>query len=134
MDNVIDLHPYFVPGATPAMVAKARKALHGVRYDTMVGRGLSGALVVPQLAKALRKNYMIVRKPGESTHDSSQAVGKLGKRWLFVDDFVSSGTTRRLTKETVNAVSMLRNFTTEYVGTYEYKDALYGDTPGDDEW
>lgn len=73
----------------------ARKALRGVRYDTLVGTGMSGAVIVPTLARALRKKFLIVRKDEDtmSSHSNLKWVGELGKRWVFVDDFISGGGT-----------------------------------------
>src|SRR5258708_3313379 len=83
------------------LIRKARIALEGVDYDTMIGTGLSGSLVIPVLAGALDKHFAIVRKE-PSQHDSSRIVGKIGHRWIFVDDFVSSGETRNKVKGAVS--------------------------------
>lgn len=85
-----------------ALILEARQRLAGIDYDTMVGRGLSGALVVPILARALHKKWAIVRKPGDSTHSRARFEGEIGKRWLFVDDFTASGGTYRATFEAVH--------------------------------
>lgn len=122
MADVIEMKDYFTPGADRERIDKAREALKGVKYDTMVGRGMSGALVVPMLAKALRKNWLIVRKPGEHSHSYDRAVGKLGHRWVFVDDFIASGDTLEATKDAVRQLAEYRDFDTEYVGQYLYKD------------
>ena len=63
--------------------------------DTLVGTGLSGGIIVPMIAKAYDLNYMLVRKPGATTHDTSRVFGKVGQSWLFVDDFICSGATLR---------------------------------------
>lgn len=73
--------------------ARARQALEGLDFDTLVGRGLSGALVVPTLARALGKRWAIVRKEGDGSHSSNRYEGCCGTRWLFVDDLVGSGET-----------------------------------------
>src|SRR5215472_3764911 len=74
--------------ASPAVMAVlAQDHLDGVSYDTMVGTGMSGALVVPVIARALRKNWLIVRKPGDHHHHGNAlAQGHLGDRWIAVDD------------------------------------------------
>lgn len=90
--------------------------LRGVEYDTMIGTGLSGTLVVPTLARILGKHWAIVRKE-RSVHTSIMVEGTIGERWLFVDDFVSSGTTRR----TVQAAVRDLGIPTVFVGTCEYE-------------
>lgn len=72
----------------------------GVEFDTMVGRGFSGALVVPLLARAMSKHFAIVRK-GEKCHSVNLLEGRLGSRWIFVDDLICSGDTFARTAEAV---------------------------------
>lgn len=68
--------------------------------DTLVGTGLSGGIIVPMLAKAYGMHYVIVRKEGTQTHDSSILYGVMGKKYIFVDDFIQSGETlRRIQKQ-----------------------------------
>lgn len=83
-----------------AIIEEAKVALAGVDFDTFVAIGLSGTIITPMLARALDKNYLILRKHDDtSTHSGRRSVGDLGKRWVFCDDFVSSGTTRRRVME-----------------------------------
>jgi len=88
-----------------ALIAEARDALRGVKYDTMVGTGMSGAIIVPVLARALRKKFLIVRKDEDlkSSHASRPWLGVLGRRWLFVDDFISLGGTFARVRDAVDA-------------------------------
>lgn len=119
------------------VIERARIDLANVDFDTFVATGLSGASVATLLAHALGKNYLLIRKPDDmSTHDSNRAVGILGKRWLFLDDFVSSGRTRRRVHEqlrdmlqdrplcdydaTTRTWAYHEPFATEYVGDYHY--------------
>lgn len=134
-------HGYFKHAYTNVndLVSHARRALYHVNYDTMVGTGLSGSLVVPILARRLRKHWMIVRKPDDkSTHSSMLGEGKLGERWLFVDDFVASGETRVRTLQTIEEIvkrarrkaitldgCAALNMNTRFVGTYQYEYSLY---------
>jgi hypothetical protein len=103
------------------IVADARAVLQEVDYDTIIGRGLSGALVVPGLARALGKHWAIARKSGDGSHSASEVEGTLGRRWIFVDDFVSSGRTRRAAKDTVQKFCERKRHLTEYVGTWTYQ-------------
>lgn len=108
---------YFTQALQPDLnqfVASARRTLRDIDYDTMVGRGLSGALAVPTLARALHKDFFIVRV-NPSAHDRSPGVGRLGKRWLFVDDFISSGITFNCTREGVEeALNMYARYRQQY--------------------
>lgn len=117
----------------------ATKQLKDVDYDTMIGTGLSGALVVPRLARALGKYWAIVRKE-DGSHSTNKVEGKIGQSWIFVDDVVDSGDTQA---RVIHAVRhhievqnyrtnndnswrlkegrhLLPTFSTEYLGTYTY--------------
>jgi hypothetical protein len=89
----------------------------------MVGTGLSGSLVVPILANAFGKDFMITRKPGDSHHHGSAvAEGDFNDsgRWLFVDDGIGTGTTYRRTRQLVNKMASEYGITDKYVGAYLY--------------
>lgn len=103
------------------IIEMARFYLKGVPYDTMVGTGLSGALIVPTLARALDKYWLIVRKPDDHSHAGIPAEGTLGERWIFVDDFIQSGKTRRRVIETVKAIAQDYDRQIVHVGDYLYK-------------
>jgi hypoxanthine phosphoribosyltransferase len=121
------------------IIHRMRIALKGVKYDTIVGRGTSGMLIVPLVAKALRKKWLVVRKPEEyeSSHSGVKWLGDLGNRWIFLDDFCSSGRTFREVRDgiadAVTAVNrtekydestgryVRNNFQTELVGYFEYE-------------
>lgn len=98
----------------------AEQQLADLDYDTLVGTGFSGALVVPALALRLGKNFVLVRKENDGSHHSGRMIGQLGKRWIFVDDFVSSGTTRRRVRKAVSLSCEDRGWSTEHVGDYLY--------------
>lgn len=107
------------------LLGRAEKHLAGVDFDTLVGTGFSGAAIVPALALRLGKKYILVRKPKDGSHHNGPMIGQLGKRWLFIDDFVASGKTRR---RVINAIETackpnayrLTAHETEYVGDYHY--------------
>jgi hypothetical protein len=64
------------------------------RFDTMVGTGLSGAVVVPVMARAMRKRWAIIRKADDGSHASGHVLeGTIGRRFLIVDDQIDSGRT-----------------------------------------
>jgi len=104
------------------LMALAQKHIKGVDYDTLVGTGLSGTIAVTELARRLGKKYLIVRKPGDGTHSSLPVEGKLGKRWIFVDDLISTGTTATRVSETIEKVTARRGFKTRCVGVFLYAD------------
>jgi hypothetical protein len=91
----------------PAGIAEELRrsaAEQGIEFDTIVGRGSSGMLIVPVVARILGKRWFIVRKDAEvrSSHDSScKWMGDLGKRWIFLDDFCASGATFRKVRDGV---------------------------------
>jgi adenine/guanine phosphoribosyltransferase-like PRPP-binding protein len=68
-----------------------------IEFDSIAFRGMSGALVSPSVATCLKKNLIIVRK-GETTHAVDRVNYhriKAPKRFIIIDDFVSSGDTLR---------------------------------------
>lgn len=103
-----------------------------VEFDTLVGTGLSGTLVVPTLARAFGVYWAIVRKES-SPHTSVMVEGEIGHKWLFVDDFICSGATlirvKRAIRGRIDQIgyywSTAATFQTEYVGTYEYQENNY---------
>jgi hypothetical protein len=93
----------------------------GLDYDTLVGTGMSGAFVVPRLAEALGKEFLLIRKNGDSPHREYAAEGVLGERWVFVDDFIVSGKTFDRVLEAVTGELLLYcNHVPLFVGAYEY--------------
>lgn len=79
----------------PGVIETARQRLADVDFDTIVGTGFSGGVVIPALALALGKKFVLIRKEDDdSHHGGGRLLGDLGQRWIFVDDFISSGRTR----------------------------------------
>lgn len=114
---------------TERLVKNAESRLYGVDFDTMIGTGLSGALVIPVLARAMGKKFAIVRKlDKEASHSRNIFEGEIGQKWIFVDDFVASGRTRLHVREIIDDYVKRHNswssdkFHTQYVGTYTYED------------
>lgn len=64
-------------------------------FDSIVVRGQSGVIVGSPVALRLRVPLVVVRKPGVSSHSSYHVINlqNVGDRWLFLDDFISSGAT-----------------------------------------
>lgn len=90
-----------------------------VEFDSIVGTGLSGALVVPTLARELGKHWAIVRKSNDGSHSMNRIEGTIGTRWLFVDDLIASGNTEQRVKSAVLGATF---GDAKYIGTYLYYD------------
>ena len=117
-------HAYVSP---EQQIEQARAALRGCAFDTLVGTGLSGALLVPRLAEAFGCHWLLVRKPKheERSHAHEIAEGNLGRAWVFVDDFISGGATCRRVVEAVEELAERYLIDTECVGGYLYRDGEY---------
>lgn len=102
----------------PEVIKEAKKQLADVDFDTMVGTGFSGAVVIPALALAMGKSFVLIRKEADdSHHGQGKLLGQLGKRWIFVDDFISSGRTR---KRVIEKIAEKENAGTTMAGQYMY--------------
>lgn len=103
-----------------------------LEYDTLVGTGLSGTIAAVDLARRLGKKYLVVRKENDNTHSHQSVEGRLGKKWLFVDDFVDTG---RTLGRVYDKLHMLDDeFDTEFVGVYEYKFGEFNAPPRCTSW
>lgn len=104
--------------------ARIDLARTGVDFDTIVGTGFSGGIVIPMLATLLGKKWVLIRKEGDDSHHGpGRLLGHLGERWLFVDDFVSTGRTYRRVVKKINEASVGHYrgpFRTDHVGAYQY--------------
>lgn len=108
-------------GQPETLILNARANLKDIEYDTMIGTGLSGALVIPILARALNKHFAIIRKSTETSHSYKNFEGNIGYRWLFVDDFIASGRTLRTVYGTMTHI--IRQHATQpvqFIGAYCY--------------
>src|SRR5438270_666376 len=77
------------------LIWNAREILKEVDFDTMIGTGLSGSLVIPVLAEGLGKYWAIARKDNDGSHSYHKVEGLIGDRWIFVDDLIATGKTRK---------------------------------------
>ncbi len=112
----------------PKVIDRAVKDLDCVDFDTLVGTGFSGGIVIPALALAMGKQFVLIRKEtDDSHHGRGRLLGQLGEKWVFVDDFVASGKTRKRVIEKVSEAAVdTDNFNTKMVGQYMYVN--YGPT------
>jgi len=112
----------------PQVISDAQEQLADVDFDTMVGTGFSGGIVIPTLALAMGKKFALIRKEtDDSHHGKGRLLGEIGDKWIFVDDFISSGATRNRVIEKVNDALIFRNARSEMVGQYMYMARNYGE-------
>lgn len=105
------------------VIDTAKERLADVEFDTLVGTGFSGGVVIPALALAMGKKFVLIRKEtDDSHHGKGQLLGQLGNRWIFVDDFVASGTTRKRVIEKISRAAVETSVMTTMVGQYTYVD------------
>lgn len=69
--------------------------------DTLVGTGVSGALVVPYIGRVLDVHWALVRKPTEGSHSDLLVEGTIGKCWVLVDDLIDTGETLKRVEEAI---------------------------------
>jgi adenine/guanine phosphoribosyltransferase-like PRPP-binding protein len=113
------------PAVFADLVERAVKTLQGVKFDTIVFRGFSGAVVGPVVALQLGKPWALVRKVGDNAHSSRVVEGDVSGDYVIIDDFIDSGETIR------KIVSECRDG--RCVGAYFY-DQAWNDGCGDPEF
>lgn len=138
MDKLYDLHAGYLDPIFDnlgQLVDDIANSLKDVEHDTLVGTGLSGTIVVPMLAWVTSKQFAIVRK-GEPNHSYIDVEGKIGHKWVFVDDLISMGTTVRRVFYAINDnvakrntpydmdISRYRGPLPQLVAIYEYYDKI----------
>jgi orotate phosphoribosyltransferase len=123
---------YLRPAFRPERVAEqVRTEVPGdVDYDTLVGIGLSGSLVVPRVATILGKHWALIRKTGENSHSWAGFEGEIGSRWLFLDDLISTGSSLAKVRTKIDQLAAEYNSPTTYVGAYLYS----SETGGQNGW
>lgn len=90
------IEPFLIPGELRKHIRMAKTALKHwePEYDAIAFRGMSGALIAPPVARELNKSLIMVRKPGEDSHSPFDVEGDhRARRYIIVDDFISSGRT-----------------------------------------
>lgn len=103
------------------VIEAAQEELKDVDFDTLVGTGFSGGIVIPSLALAMEKKFVLIRKEtDDSHHGGGRLCGELGARWVFVDDLISSGRTRQRVIKKVGDAARGEFINTKMVGQYMY--------------
>lgn len=72
-------------------------------FDSIACTGISGLIVVPQIAELLNKNIIIIRKDIEKRYSEFQIEGVTPFRYIIVDDLICSGQTVRHIKDTLKS-------------------------------
>jgi adenine/guanine phosphoribosyltransferase-like PRPP-binding protein len=70
-------------------------------FDSIACCGVSGLMVVPQIAELLNKNIVIVRKPDEKRYSDFYIEGVSPFRYVVVDDLICSGNTFKLIRDSI---------------------------------
>ena len=71
------------------------------QFDSIVCCGVSGLMVVPQIAELLNKHIVVIRKPDEKCYSDFPMEGVTPFRYIIVDDLVCSGSTIKHIKHTI---------------------------------
>lgn len=109
--------------ATSELRYNMASAVRGVKYDTMIGTGMSGTVFAARMAPVMHKDFAILRKENDNSHMGAGLEGFVGDRWLFVDEFISTGETlRRVVK-----FMSYHHPRSEFVGAYLYHHSKIGD-------
>jgi adenine/guanine phosphoribosyltransferase-like PRPP-binding protein len=120
---------YFNRHRSRSFLSDAAHDLKDVVFDTLVGRGMSGVLAVTRLAPHFGKHALYIRKPSDNSHGCHLAEGELGSSWLFIDDFVATGSTFNAVENVINQLIADRWKKGEpypvYAGAYLYEDRIF---------
>jgi len=108
---------------TYALTGEAERHLADVDFDTFIATGVSGVIAAGVLAHHFKRYLAVVRKHDDrSTHSCLRVEGVVGKRWVFVDDFIATGSTwRRVLQEVDEVVNRIYQRSTTFVGAYLYE-------------
>ena len=70
-------------------------------FDSIACCGVSGLMVVPQIAELLNKHIVVVRKKGEKRYSDFYVEGVAPFRYIIIDDLICSGNTIKWIKQTI---------------------------------
>jgi len=97
---------------------------HKKKFDTIVFRGMSGALVAPMVAAKMNKQMLMIRKK-DGSHSIYSIEGNVGlKNYVIVDDLVCSGDT---VNQMVSSVNKEISTEAKFVGISLYLCGMYKD-------
>lgn len=130
MTDILDLtrHSYCktaYASSADELIANAEMQLLGqkIDFDSMVGIGSSGLLVLPVLARHFNVPFFAMRKPGMLSHNTIQPSGdgRIGKKWILIDDVTVTGGTIKYVKNRIKALTQENSFHTTFIGSYFYE-------------
>jgi orotate phosphoribosyltransferase len=90
------MRPYLTDSERRAKINKSIEMIKhsGQEFDVIAYRGASGAITAAIIGHEMRKPLVLVRKPEDKGHSYLKIEGPEDfKRYLIVDDFMSSGAT-----------------------------------------
>lgn len=70
-------------------------------FDSIACCGISGLMVVPQIAELLNKHIVIIRKENDKCYSDFPMEGVTPFRYIIVDDLICSGETIKHIKNTI---------------------------------
>ena len=70
-------------------------------FDSIACCGVSGLMVVPQIAELLNKHIVVVRKPDEKRYSDFYIEGASPFRYIIVDDLICSGDTLKWIRQAI---------------------------------
>lgn len=72
-------------------------------FDSIACCGVSGMMVVPQIAELLNKNIVVVRKEGDKCYSEFRTEGVAPFRYIILDDLICSGKTVKHIKKVLKS-------------------------------
>lgn len=121
---------YLKPVLTPDSLKETIKRIcdrlkeHKKKFDTIVFRGMSGALVAPMVAAKLNKQMLMIRKK-DGSHSIYSIEGNVGlKNYIIVDDLVCTGDT---VNQMVSSINKEVSTEAKFVGISLYLCAMLKD-------
>lgn len=110
----------------PALMAKTivrQLKKINIKFDSIAVQGYSCTVISSAVAALMNKEIIVVRKKGEKRHSGAEVEGVVqGKKYIIIDDFVSTGATVRRIIDMVGADGG------EFVGLFTYQ-SIYNTVP-----
>lgn len=117
----VAIYPYYRATVIDFIIQKIEN--NKLDFDSIAFMGMSGALIVPTVADKLNKFMLLVRKNYERRHSCLQVEGYLNsKRYLIIDDIISSGMTIRSIVEKIHKATKGK---AKCIGVLCYKSKRY---------
>jgi len=100
------------------MKAHSKLSTHLDKFDSLAATGVSGITVAAPLAVLLNKPLVVVRKKDDGSHNVNQLVEghlSMGKRVLFVDDFIAGGDTKARVVKAIHGIDKRADLIGQYL-------------------